>query len=72
MDWIAALPEEEQIVNLYFSMDTFGSFLPASTGIFQFMKALPRFAAERNIAFSTPSEAAARLKPVGELSVPYS
>lgn len=71
MDWIAALPEEEQIVNLYFSMDTFGSFLPASTGIFQFMKALPRFAAERNIAFSTPSEAAARLKPVGELSVPY-
>ena len=47
MDWIAALPEEEQIVNLYFSMDTFGSFLPASTGIFQFMKALPRFAAER-------------------------
>lgn len=71
MDWIAALPEEEQVVNLYFSMDTFGSFLPASTGIFQFMKALPRFAAERNITFATPVEAAAKLKPVGELSVPY-
>lgn len=71
MDWIAALPEEEQVVNLYFSMDTFGSFLPATTGIFQFMRALPRFAAERNIVFSTPSEVTAKLHSVGELSVPY-
>lgn len=71
MDWIAALPEEEQVVNLYFSMDTFGSFLPASTGIFQFMKALPRFAAERNIAFTTPLEVTSKLKSVGEMSVPY-
>jgi len=71
MDWIAALPQEEQVVNLYFSMDTFGSFIPASTGIFQFMKALPRFAAERGITFSTPSEVTAKLKAVGELSVPY-
>ena len=71
MDWIAALPEEEQVVNLYFSMDTFGSFLPANTGIFQFMRALPRFAAERNIVFTTPSEVTAKMKAVGELSVPY-
>ena len=71
MDWIAALPAEEQVVNLYFSMDTFGSFLPASTGIFLFMKALPRFAAERNITFAMPSEVSSKLKPVDELSVPY-
>lgn len=71
LDWIAALPEEEQVVNLYFSMDTFGSFLPASTGIFMFMKALPRFAAERNIVFTTPSEISSKMKSVGELSVPY-
>lgn len=71
MDWIAALPQEEQVINLYFSMDTFGSFLPESTGIFQFMKALPRFAASRDITFSTPSEVTAKLKPVGELDVPY-
>lgn len=69
MDWIAALPEEEQVVNLYFSMDTFGSFLPAATGIFQFMKALPRFAAERNISFAMPNEVTGKLKPVGEISV---
>lgn len=71
MDWIAALPEQEQVVNLYFSMDTFGSFLPANTGIFQFMKALPQFAAERGISFETPSGVTAKLKPVGGLSVPY-
>lgn len=71
MDWIAALPEEEQVVNIYFSMDTFGSFLPADTGIFMFMKALPRFAKERGIHFSLPSEVASIHKAVGELSVPY-
>lgn len=71
IDWIAALPEEQQIVNIFLSMETFGEFLPGSTGIFDFLKALPRFAAERQIAFITPSEACARMKSVGELSVPY-
>lgn len=71
IDWIAALPEEEQVVNLFFSMDTFGSFLPESTGIFQFLRALPYFAKEKGITFATPSEAASKLKPVSELSMPY-
>ena len=71
INWIAALPEEEQVVNLYMSMDTFGGFLPASTGIFDFMKALPRFAREKGISFSTPSKVAATLKPVSEINVPY-
>ena len=71
IDWIAALPAEEPLVNLYFSMDTFGSFLPANTGIFEFMKALPRFAEEKGINFATPSEMTKMLKPVAELSVPY-
>lgn len=69
MDWIAALPEEEQVVNLYLSMDTFGGFLPASTGIFEFMKALPHFAKERGIAFALPSEVAKKMKAVDEISV---
>jgi len=71
MNWIAALPEEEQIVNLYMSMETFGEFLPPSSGIFEFVKALPRFAKEHGISFMKPSEAVKKLKPVGELSVPY-
>ncbi len=71
VDWLASLPAEEQVVNLYMSMDTFGSFLPAGTGIFEFMKALPMFAKEKGISFTTPSEVVAKLKPVGELSIPY-
>lgn len=69
--WLASLPEDEQIVNLYFSMDTFGSFLPAGTGIFEFLKALPYFAKEKGLRFTTPSEVIDRSRPVSEISVPY-
>ncbi len=71
MDWIASTPAEEQIINLCMNLDTFGSLQPAGTGIFQFLEALPRFAAERGIEFWTPTEAITKLKSVGELSVPY-
>ena len=71
MNWISQLPEDEQIVNLFMSMETFGEFLPAETGIFDFLRALPRFAAERGVTFMTPSEVASKLKPVASVSVPY-
>lgn len=71
VDWIASLPAEEQIVNLFLSMDTFGTFLPASTGIFDFLKALPYFGKEKGVQFENPSSIADKLKPVAELSVPY-
>ena len=58
-------------MNLYFTMDTFGQFLPENTGIFNFMRALPRFAADKGISFSTPSEVVRKYKPVGELAVAY-
>lgn len=69
MRWIASLPEQEQVVNLCMSMDTFGGFLPASCGIFEFMKALPMFAKEMGVEFSTPSEIAKKLKPASEVVV---
>ena len=67
--WIADTPAEEQIVNLFMNLETFGELHPQQTGIFQFLEALPRFAAERGIEFWTPSEAIGKLKPVAELSV---
>ena len=70
IDWIASLPEEEQIINLFMSMDTFGGFLPKGTGIFDFMKALPLFGKEKGVKFTMPSEAVAKLKPVSEISIP--
>lgn len=71
ISWIAALPKEEQIVNLYFSLETFGSFLPSSSGIFDFLRALPRFAKEQGIHFTTPSDLLPRLKVADLISVPY-
>lgn len=70
IDWIASTPEEEQIINLCMGLETFGELQPASTGIFQFIEALPRFAAERGVEFWTPTEAVTRLKSVGELAIP--
>lgn len=69
IDWIAATPPEEQIVNLCMNLDTFGELQSAETGIFQFLEALPRFAKEHGIEFLTPSEAIAKLKPVDQISV---
>ncbi|MDE6543427.1 MAG: glycoside hydrolase family 57 protein [Muribaculaceae bacterium] len=71
IDWIASTPPEEQIVNLFMNLETFGELQARESGIFQFLEALPRFAAEKGIDFWTPSEAIQKLKSVGELSVPY-
>lgn len=69
MDWIASTPAEEQIINLCLNLETLGELQPRETGIFQFMEALPRFAAERGVDFWTPSEAVSKLKAVDSLSV---
>ncbi|MCM1028019.1 MAG: glycoside hydrolase family 57 protein [Pseudoflavonifractor sp.] len=69
IDWIAQTPPEEQIVNLFMNLETFGELQHRDSGIFQFLEALPRFAAEKGIEFITPSEAVAKIKSVGELSV---
>lgn len=71
IDWIDATPEGEQIVNLFMNYEALGELQPKETGIFEFMKALPRFAEAKGINFSTPSEAIKQLKPTDALSVPY-
>ena len=71
INWITALPETEQIINLFMNYETLGELQPRETGIFEFMKALPRFAEEKGISFSTPTEIISKLKPVDSLSVTY-
>ena len=51
--------------------DAFGELQPRESGIFEFIKALPRFAAQDDIQFWTPSEVVSKFKPVAELAVPY-
>lgn len=69
MDWIASTPAEEQIINLFMNLETFGEFHTRETGIFQFLEAIPYFAQQKGIEFWTPTEAVTKLKPVGELSI---
>lgn len=68
INWIAATPKEEQVINLFMNYETLGNFQKKSSGIFDFMKALPRFAIEKNISFATPSEILDKLKPVDTIS----
>ena len=51
--------------------EVLGESQPRETGIFEFFKALPRFAEDAGIGFILPSEAISKLKPVDALSVPY-
>lgn len=71
MNWLAATPPEEQIINLFMNYEVMGSLHPAESGIFDFFKALPRFAEEKGLSFATPSEVFNLLKPVDSISVPY-
>ena len=71
VNWIAELPAEEQVVNICLSMDTFGGFIPASAGIFDFLKALPHFGREKGVRFTSPSEVVAKHKAVDSITVPY-
>ncbi|MCL1943005.1 MAG: glycoside hydrolase family 57 protein [Candidatus Azobacteroides sp.] len=71
ISWIANYPENEQLINLFMNYETLGEMQRKETGIFEFMKALPRFAEEKRISFSTPTEVSKKMKPVAPYAVPY-
>lgn len=71
MDWIAAVPEEEQVINIFMELCALGMFQPLSSNILEFLKALPACAKARGISFSTPSEVIDHHKSVDALEVPY-
>lgn len=71
VDWIATLPKDEQIVNIFMNLTAFGIAQPLSSNILEFLKAIPALAKERGITFSTPSEIVEKHKSVGPLEVPY-
>jgi len=71
VNWIASAPESEQLFNIGLNYEVLGSWQSKETGIFEFFKAIPRFALSKGIGFATPSEVTNVLKPAGELAVPY-
>ena len=70
--WLNELPPEEEIVNLFMDYETFGEHQWAETGIFDFMRHLPKAVfSNSNYKFITPSEAVESLNPVGPIHVPF-
>lgn len=67
---IAALPQEEQVINIFMELSALGIAQPLSSNILEFLKALPACAKEKGITFSTPIEICKKMKSVGELNVP--
>ena len=69
--WIADLPEEEQVINIFMELSSLGIFQPLSSNILEFLKALPACAKGKGIIFSTPTEIVTKLKSVDQVDVPY-
>ncbi len=69
--WIANMPEEEQVINIFMALSSLGIDQPLSSNILEFLKALPACAKEKGITFSTPSEIISKLKSVDQVDVPY-
>ena len=67
---IVDLPKEEDVVNIWLGAETFGIRQQAATGIFEFLKAIPYYALEKEIGFLTPSEAGKK-PAVQSLAVPF-
>ncbi len=69
IDWIANMPEEEQVVNIWMGYEAFGELQRKESGIFEFLKVLPYHAMERNLTFTTPSEVTEKNKPIDSVKV---
>ena len=69
--WIADMPEDEQVINIFMELSALGYAQPLSSNILEFIKALPICAKERGITFSTPTEIITKLKSVDAVDVPY-
>ncbi|MBE6331324.1 MAG: alpha-amylase [Bacteroidales bacterium] len=67
--WIADGPETENIYVIAMNFDVIGGIHPASTGIFEFFKALPSFAETKKLRFITPIEAFDNIPSVAPASV---
>ena len=68
---LAALPEEEQVANIWVDAETFGVRQHAMSGIFDFLKALPYHAMDKSIGFMTPSEVAKKFATSDVVVAPY-
>lgn len=70
VDRIAALPDEEQFIGLFMDLTALGISQPLSSNILDFLRAIPVYAKQRGINFSTPTEVCMKMKSISPLDVP--
>ena len=72
VEWLkSAVSDGGDIINLFMDYETFGEHQSAQSGIFDFMRALPKAVlADGTFEFVTPARAARKHKAVDGLSVP--
>jgi alpha-amylase len=68
--WLELLDPKEEVINISLDYATFGEKQPASTGIFDFLRYLPKIAIKKKFTFVTPDELL-KLQPVAPLSIHY-
>jgi alpha-amylase len=72
VSWLNAVDKNEEIVNLFMDYETFGEHQRASSGIFEFMRNLPKQVfASTDFEFLTPSEICEKHQPVAAIPVPF-
>lgn len=71
INWIAALPAGENIINLGMGYEVLGTINKANSGIFEFFKALPYHGMEQQMNFVLPSDFVKKTDAVDTLSVTY-
>ncbi|MBN1181030.1 MAG: glycoside hydrolase family 57 protein [Bacteroidales bacterium] len=70
--WLKNIDPKEETINLFMDYETFGEHQGRETGIFDFLKALPKQVFKKtNYEFATPSEVAQKYQPVAAINVPY-
>ncbi len=71
VSWLTAEDTPGEVINLFMDYETFGEHQGAETGIFEFMKALPKVALASGLEFATVSETAKKYQPVSVLHCPH-
>jgi len=64
--------QDAECINLFMDYETFGEHQWKETGIFEFLRELPKGVFKKtDFGFSTPSQLVDNLKPISEIHVPY-
>ena len=72
VSWLQDSIKDGEVINLFMDYETFGEHQSASTGIFEFMRALPEAVlSQTDFEFCTPSQVIKKHQPVAPLNVPF-